>query len=200
MEKSITIEEAKNLYLSGVEEFQKIALRFYNINEIYNVIFKVGDYIVSNDLDYLIYKVINVDTKKNQVQIISLYEDDIKNISLLSNSDITVIYKNHTIITKFDPITFFRSGLKKIVYWNEETNQWKAGELGYCMNNEWFLCSGEKQIKQFVPYNFETKELIGTNNSINDFYIFWKRIYNEITIDDINRACEIINNKTKKNK
>lgn len=126
MEKTITIEEAKNLYLSGVEEFQKIALRFYNINEIYSVIFKVGDYIVSNDLDYLIYKVINVDTKKNRVQIISLYEDDIKNISLLSNSDITVIYKNHTIITKFDPISFFRSGLKKIVYWNKETNQWEV--------------------------------------------------------------------------
>jgi hypothetical protein len=172
MEKSITIEEAKNLYLSGVEEFQKIALRFYNINEIYNVIFKVGDYIVSNDLDYLIYKVINVDTKKNQVQIISLYEDDIKNISLLSNSDITVIYKNHTIITNFNPISFFLRGLKKIVYWNEETNQWKVGELGYRMNNEWFLCSGEKQIKRFAPYNFETKSLIGTNNNINDFYIF----------------------------
>jgi hypothetical protein len=172
MEKSITIEEAKNLYLSGVEEFQKIALRFYNINEIYNVIFKVGDYIVSNDLDYLIYKVINVDTKKNRIQIISLYEDDIKNISLLSNSDITVIYKNYNIITNFNPISFFLRGLKKIVYWNEETNQWEVGELGYRMNNEWFLCSGEKQIKRFAPYNFETKSLIGTNNNINDFYIF----------------------------
>ena len=71
-------------------------------------------------------------------------------------------------VEKFDPKTF--QPFDKVLIKNG--NFWTPNFFGY-IAGQWVNCVGTGDV-ECVPYNEETKHLIGTNNDCPEYYKWWK--------------------------
>ena len=71
---------------------------------------------------------------------------------------------------KFDPKTL-KAFDKVLIRTNSNTN-WEPDFFGY-INGNWVMCVATENV-QCVPYNDDTKHLIGTKQDAPDYYRYWE--------------------------
>ena len=73
-------------------------------------------------------------------------------------------------VEKFDPKVFqaFDKALLR-----EEDEQWKAALFSHIDNSHGAMCCGYFVWKQCIPYNDETKHLLGTTDDCPEYYKWW---------------------------
>lgn len=74
-------------------------------------------------------------------------------------------------IEKFDP-----KGLKpfdKVLVRDDNSSKWRANMFNYLLFTNQALCISCKW-SQCIPYNDETKHLLGTSNECPDYYKWWE--------------------------
>ena len=71
---------------------------------------------------------------------------------------------------KFDPKTL-KPFDKVLIRTNSNTN-WEPDFFGY-INGNWVMCVATENV-QCVPYNDDTKHLIGTKQDAPDYYRYWE--------------------------
>ena len=127
--------------------------------------FKVGDMIRHKE------------TNKNDVYKISKVYDDSYGIAGFT----WMIYMKYQdqyelVPNKFDPRTLQAFDKVLVRMSNESYNNWYAdfvAEPAYT-KDETPLILGAKEANMVIPYNEETKHLIGTNDEAPEFYRFWE--------------------------
>lgn len=77
---------------------------------------------------------------------------------------------------RFDPKTF--KPFDKVLIRNAEINYWRCSLLSYIVNLRGkysFVCIGSSSYDNYcIPYNDDTKHLVGTNNEAPEFYRYWE--------------------------
>ena len=73
-------------------------------------------------------------------------------------------------VEKFDPNTL--QPFDKVLIRNGDNLHWKADFFGY-IAGQWVNCVGSGGV-ECVPYNEETKHLIGTTEDCPDYYKWWE--------------------------
>ena len=77
---------------------------------------------------------------------------------------------------RFDPKAF--KPFDKVLIRNAEINYWRCSLLSYIVNLRGkysFVCIGSSSYDNYcIPYNDDTKHLVGTNNEAPEFYRYWE--------------------------
>ena len=77
---------------------------------------------------------------------------------------------------RFDPKTF--KPFDKVLIRNAEINYWRCSLVSYIVNLRGkysFVCIGSSSYDNYcIPYNDDTKHLVGTNNEAPEFYRYWE--------------------------
>ena len=77
---------------------------------------------------------------------------------------------------RFDPKTF--KPFDKVLIRNAEINYWRCSLVSYIVNLRGkysFVCIGSSSYDNYcIPYNDDTKHLVGTNNEASEFYRYWE--------------------------
>lgn len=77
---------------------------------------------------------------------------------------------------RFDPKTF--KPFDKVLIRNAEINYWRCSLLSYIVNLRGkysFVCIGSSSYDNYcIPYNDDTKHLVGTNKEAPEFYKYWE--------------------------
>ena len=77
---------------------------------------------------------------------------------------------------RFDPKTF--KPFDKVLIRNAEINYWRCSLVSYIVNLRGkysFACIGSSSYDNYcIPYNDDTKHLVGTNNEAPEFYRYWE--------------------------
>ena len=77
---------------------------------------------------------------------------------------------------RFDPKTF--KPFDKVLIRNAKINYWRCSLLSYIVNLRGkysFVCIGSSSYDNYcIPYNDDTKHLIGTNKEAPEFYKYWE--------------------------
>lgn len=178
----LRLQDVKSIEILSVKEVNE----FYNnlkeadlyydnelciIKHVNNLEFEIGDYIQDKEEQLMCYKItcVRFPIDKNEpimVHFTSLRDTDVAFATLTSMNGIECCYDKITHL----PQNFYRP-FQKVLYVSEETNNvMSCGFYNY--NN--MVIGNNKTVKFCVPYNFETKNLIGVNLddiSISDFYL-----------------------------
>ena len=75
-------------------------------------------------------------------------------------------------VEKFDPKVF--QPFDKVLL-REDDEQWKAALFSHIDNSHRAMCCGYFVWKQCIPYNDETKHLLGTTDDCPDYYKWWEK-------------------------
>ena len=77
---------------------------------------------------------------------------------------------------RFDPKTF--KPFDKVLIRNAEINYWRCSLVSYIVNLSGkysFVCIGSSSYDNYcIPYNDDTKHLVGTNKEAPEFYKYWE--------------------------
>ena len=71
---------------------------------------------------------------------------------------------------KFDPNTL--KTFDKVIVRTNSNTVWEPDFFGY-MDGNWVMCIGRGNV-QCVPYNEDTKHLVGTNDETPEYYRYWE--------------------------
>ena len=89
--------------------------------------------------------------------------------SAINNAD---GFKDKPKVEKFDPKVF--QPFDKVLL-REEGEQWKAALFSHIDNcSHGVMCCGYFVWKQCIPYNEETKHLVGTKDDCPEYYKWWE--------------------------
>ena len=73
---------------------------------------------------------------------------------------------------RFDPKTL--KAFDRILVRNTKTEKWRCEHFSYYKEDENFPCMASISYAFCVPYNDETKQLVGTINEAPEFYRYWE--------------------------
>ena len=73
---------------------------------------------------------------------------------------------------KFDPKTL--KPLDSVIVRSDDKGTWFCDSFSYVYPNSMCVCTGGCEYKQCVPYNDETKHLVGTKDEAPEFYRYWE--------------------------
>ena len=73
---------------------------------------------------------------------------------------------------KFDPKTL--KPLDSVIVRSDDKGTWFCDSFSYVYPDSICVCTGGCEYKQCVPYNDETKHLIGTTGEAPEFYKYWE--------------------------
>ena len=127
--------------------------------------FKVGDKIQAKDSKMYVYTVLSVDLQ-NQKYII---EHDPKHLILFTKQDnFELVPKPH-----YDIANFY-AGMPVLVR-DENDGQWYYTTYSHCDSSRAykFMTSACQSFIQCIPFNDETKHLLGTTDQCDEQYINW---------------------------
>ena len=75
-------------------------------------------------------------------------------------------------IKKFDPKTLER--FDKVLVRGQNGQDWRATFFSHIDNPFNMVVCGSSYWKQCIPYNYETKNLVGTDNDCPEYYKWWE--------------------------
>lgn len=119
--------------------------------------FKVGDSLQSGSM-WAMVKRIDTENQRYICQfdnVIPFEEQDRWNF----------VPKKHYAITNFRPFD-------KVLVRDDNGCTWKAGFYSHRAKDNWFICAGSTYI-QCIPFNDDTKNLLGTTDMCDEQYINW---------------------------
>ena len=73
---------------------------------------------------------------------------------------------------KFDPKTL--KPFDSVIVRGNDKCTWFCDSFSYIYHNSICVCTGGCDYKQCVPYNEDTKHLVGTNEEAPEFYKYWE--------------------------
>ena len=74
---------------------------------------------------------------------------------------------------KFDPYTF--KSFDRVLVRNFKVYKWKCEHFSYLKENDDYPCMCSSNSYAFcIPYNDETKHLVGTSNEAPEYYRYWE--------------------------
>ena len=120
--------------------------------------------------------------ERNYAEIIWYYKNHIDFRGLIAK-DLAIdctdkdIYKDNSVVCMLEKKYDFSNlnGFDKVLVRNSNDGKWSVSFFSYTMwtNNYPFICLNGGCFRQCVPYNEETKGLLGTNNECPKMYIVW---------------------------
>ena len=75
-------------------------------------------------------------------------------------------------VKKFDPKTLER--FDKVLVRGQNGQDWRATFFSHIDNPFNMVVCGSSYWKQCIPYNYETKNLVGTDNDCPEYYKWWE--------------------------
>ena len=125
--------------------------------------FKVGDKIQEKHTKMYVYTVLSVDLQNQRY----LVEHNYKHQLLFTSQDnFELVPKFHYDISNFKPFD-------KVLVRDANNDIWVASMYGnYSTDDNWFICVGNDW-QQCIPYNGDTKHLLGTTDPCDEQYINW---------------------------
>ena len=81
------------------------------------------------------------------------------------------VYWGRVRVERFDPFTF--KPFDKVLTRDESRYRWNVNFFGFIDENKKCLCSSSFW-NQCIPYNDDTKHLLGTNDDCPEYYRWWE--------------------------
>lgn len=162
LQRLATEEEKAELFKAIKENGYKWNAEKKSLEKLLEPKFKVGDKIKSKENRNYIYTITGIREKENK------YECGVTFVLRFSEQDNWELVPNKFDITTLVP---FES---KVLVRESKTDAWEPAFYGffhqrykrfYTTSSTWLMC---------IPYNEDTKHLIGTTNDCNEFYKTWE--------------------------
>lgn len=133
--------------------------------------YQIGDYIIFNGNDNLIpivYKILNIDNKFYEIEAINDTKEYTQSLSLFDP-----ILENSIKVNQFNPK--WLKPFDKVLVRFDDKCLWYIEFFSHCVNVSTGKFHGiNSNYTQCIPYNEETKHLVGSIDKAPEFYINWK--------------------------
>lgn len=132
--------------------------------------YQVGDYIIfkgNDNLNPLVYKILDIDNTFYEIEAISDPKEYTQSLSLFDP-----ILENSIKVNQFDPK--WLKPFNRVLVRDKNMFQWRISYFNSLEDTAPFFNSINGTYYQCIPYNLETKHLVGTTEKAPEFYINWE--------------------------
>lgn len=133
--------------------------------------YRVGDYIIfkgNDDLIPVVYKILDIDNESYKIDAINDHKEYMQRLSLFDP-----ILENSIKVNQFNPK--WLEPFDKVLCRHSDKDKWNAHFFSH-------INTGDREYpfyatfsyRHCIPYNSETKHLVGTTEKAPEFYINWE--------------------------